>query len=75
MTVKELMEYLNTFDKDEEIAFLIANIDKRKYFPAQGYEFLKDDECNYPLVMLEVAEPKPLDELTEARRYENAENK
>lgn len=51
MKVKELMEYLSLFGEDKKMGFIIGNLDAGKFYPCTEYDFVKDDEVDYPVII------------------------
>lgn len=63
MKVKELMEYLSLFGEDKKMGFIIGNLDAGKFYPCTEYDFVKDDEVDYPVIIFEVGKPKSREEV------------
>lgn len=63
MKAKELMDYLQGFEKDEEIGMLVVNAKDRKRYSVEHIGAFTDTK--YPVMFVEVEKELPLDEETE----------
>ena len=75
MTANELIEYLQKFDGESKIGFLIVDLDERTAYPTKGYDLMYDEEdksIDGPVVVLEVNKAKSLDGIIE--EVESEEN-
>jgi hypothetical protein len=61
MKIKGLKEYINTFDKDKEIAIIVADTQKRIAHKVKMAYFVAEE----PAIILEVDGTEPLDEVVE----------
>lgn len=58
---KELIEYLQRFDADEGIGFVIVDIQKRLHHITAGYDLLAEE----PAILLETTQSEPLENIAE----------
>ena len=74
MKASELINYLEKFDGDCFVGFLITNIEKEEAYPCKSYQMVREDdhtELDGPVIVLEVKDSRPLGEI--AKEVESEE--
>ena len=65
MKTKELIEYLQTFDGDTEVGFIITNTEARIKYNSKAYQFVKDEDIDFPVVIIDTDGIVPFSEIAE----------
>ena len=63
MKTKELINYLQSFDPESMIGWSMLNLDAGIKYNISGYELVKDEDINYPIILIETDGITSLEEL------------